>query len=107
MSNMEHTDHHWRATSKVFALLCECGVVYHDWLQVEIEKLRAAAAAGAAPAPTGPSEETITLRAQLEEARREAATLRTQLAEARAVIDEATRELEVQAAVVTDAVTHG
>jgi hypothetical protein len=71
---MEHK-HQWRATSKVFALVCECGVVYHDWLKVEIEKLKAASS----------SQEVAELRTGLEEAR---------------------RELEFQAAEITDALTH-
>jgi hypothetical protein len=93
---MTHTQHHWRATNKVFALVCECGLVYHEWLQIEIEKLRSAAAAPLAP--TGPSEETIALRVQLEETQREVTTLRTQL-------DGVKSELEIQAAEVTDLLT--
>lgn len=86
-----HT-HHWRATSKVFALVCECGTVYHDWLLAEVDRLKVTAPTP--PPPPGPSEEVITLRAQLEEARSETAKLRADL-------DEAKRELEARAAQVT------
>jgi DNA-binding FadR family transcriptional regulator len=33
-------DHKFRATSKVFALQCECGVVYHDWLKEQLQALK-------------------------------------------------------------------
>ena len=33
-------DHKFRATSKVFALRCECGVVYHDWLKEQLQALK-------------------------------------------------------------------
>jgi hypothetical protein len=82
-----HT-HHWRTTSKVFALVCECGTIYHDWLLAEVDRLKAVSTA------SGPSEEVITLRAQLEEARSEAVKLRGEL-------DETKRELEERAAQVT------
>ena len=81
---MEHA-HHWRATSKVFALVCECGVVYHDWLVAEIDRLKKSGAA-----PVISAEEVAALRAQLEAARTETATLRAEL-------DEAKRELETRA----------
>ena len=84
---MSHA-HHWRATSKIFALMCECGTVYHDWLLAEIDRLKTASTA------PGPSEEVTTLRAQLEEARRETTAVRAEL-------DEAKRELEARAAQVT------
>lgn len=88
---MEHA-HYWRATSKVFAMVCECGVVYHDWLVAEIGLLKKGAVAAAPPPAAAPAsiEEVAALRAQLEEARREAASLRGEL-------DEARRELEAQA----------
>jgi hypothetical protein len=91
MRAMSHA-HHWRATSKVFALVCECGTTYHEWLLAEIDRLKATAA------PTQPAEEVLALRAQLEELRRESAGLREQLEEAR-------RELEAQAAKVTSQVS--
>jgi hypothetical protein len=52
--------HKWRATTKIFALACECGAVYHDWLKDQLAKLSAAASS---------SEETAKLRAELEEAK--------------------------------------
>jgi hypothetical protein len=87
---MEH-EHHWRATSKVFALVCECGIAYHEWLLTEIDQLKVASVS---PPPQGPNEEVVALRAQLEEARREAGSLRAEL-------DEARRELETRAEKVT------
>lgn len=90
---MDHA-HHWRATSKVFARVCDCGVTYHDWLLMEnewllteVDRLKAVPTAPTAPSST---EEITTLRAQLEEVRQEAATLRTDL-------DVARRELEARA----------
>ena len=87
---MEHA-HHWRATSKVFARVCDCGVAYHDWLLTEnewllteIERLKAV------PAALSSTEEITTLRVQLEEARREAATFCADL-------DVARRDLEASA----------
>ena len=92
---MDHA-HHWRATSKVFARVCDCGLAYHDWLLMEnewllteVDRLKAAAA----PTTPGPSEEVVTLRVQLEEARSASVTLRAEL-------DAAKRELEARAAQV-------
>jgi predicted nucleic acid-binding Zn-ribbon protein len=91
---MSHA-HHWRATSKVFALVCECGVVYHDWLLAEVDRMKKEAIAS----QSVPSAEEITaLRAQLEEARRERDALRGEL-------DEARKELETRAAAITQSVT--
>ena len=85
---MEHT-HHWRATSKVFARVCDCGVAYHDWLLTENEWLLTEVdRLTAAPLALSSVEES-TLRAQLEEARREAAILRAELDEARRELVEA------------------
>ena len=91
---MDHA-HHWRATSKVFARVCDCGLAYHDWLLMEnewllteVDRLKAAA-----PTTPGPNEEVVTLRAQLEEARGASVKLRAEL-------DEAKRELEARAAQV-------
>lgn len=87
---MDHA-HHWRATSKVFALVCECGTAYHEWLLAEIERLKTATA----PLPPAVSaEEVATLRAQLEEARSQSAALRAEL-------DEARQEIETHAEKVT------
>jgi HAMP domain-containing protein len=88
---MEHT-HQWRATSKVFALVCECSVVYHDWLKAKIEKLQTAAS------PTEANE----LRAKLNAQGAELNTARAELDAAHAALDEARRELERQAAVIAD-----
>jgi len=113
---MEHA-HHWRATSKVFALVCDCGVAYHEALVAEIEhlhtvQLQLKTATPAATVEVGDlraqleeaAREATALRAQLEEAAREAPALRTQLEEARreatalrAELDEARRELDVHA----------
>jgi DNA repair exonuclease SbcCD ATPase subunit len=91
---MEHT-HQWRATSKVFALVCECSVVYHDWLKAEIEKLRTAAS----------SAEADELRAKLVARDAELNAARAELDAAHAALDEARRELERQAAEIANAVS--
>ena len=92
---MDHA-HHWRATSKVFARVCDCGLAYHDWLLMEnewllteVDRLKAAP-----PTTPGPNEEVIALRTQLEEARSESVKLRAEL-------DAAKRELAERAAQVT------
>ena len=92
---MDHA-HHWRATSKVFARVCDCGLAYHDWLLMEnewllteVDRLKAAA-----PTTPGPNEDVVALRVQLEEARSESVKLRAELAAAK-------RELEERAAQVT------
>lgn len=56
---MSDHDHKWRATTKIFALVCECGEVYHDWLKAQLTKLAAATT----------SDEVVDLRAQLKEAK--------------------------------------
>jgi uncharacterized protein (DUF3084 family) len=91
---MEHS-HQWRATSKVFALVCECGVVYHDWLKAEIEKLRNA---NASP------QDANALRVELNNKQAELDAARRELDAAHAALDEARRELERQAAEITDTV---
>lgn len=109
---MEHA-HHWRATSKVFALVCDCGVACHEALAAEIEQLKAATPTAPADVgvPRAQLEEAVreatALRTQLEEAVREAPVLRAQLEEARreatalrAELDEVRRDLEARAKVV-------
>jgi hypothetical protein len=91
---MDHA-HHWRATSKVFALTCECGIVYHDWLLAEVERLKTAAAPAS---PSISAEEVAALRTQLNDVCRERDMLLAELVEARA-------ELEKQAAAITQSVT--
>ena len=91
---MEHA-HHWRATSKVFARVCDCGVAYHDWLLMENEWLLSEvdslkAAVQTSSTASNSTEEITALRAQLEEVRREAAALRADL-------DLAHRELAARA----------
>jgi len=83
---MDQHAHHWRATSKVFALVCECGIIYHDWLVVEIDRLKQ---------PTAPvqGDTVFALQTQLEETRKERDVLRAELEEAR-------RELEARAQAV-------
>lgn len=76
--------HHWRATSKVFARVCDCGVAYHDWLLMENEWLLSEvdslkAAVQTSPATPNSTEEITALRAQLEKVQREAAELRSDL----------------------------
>ena len=85
---MDHA-HRWRATNKVFALVCECGLVYHDWLLAEVDRLKKPAS----------SDDVAVLRIQLDEALVESAALRTQIDEAqaestrlRALLDTADRE---------------
>lgn len=90
IGGMSHA-HHWRTTSKVFALVCECGIVYHDWLLAEIDRLKAT---GVPVTPTVSAEEIAALRSQLEEARRERDALRAQL-------DEAQKEFATRAEQVT------
>jgi len=92
---MEHK-HQWRATSKVFALVCECSAVYHDWLKTEIEKLRSSSSV---------PQEADELRAKLNAQRVELDAARAELDTAHAALDEARRELEVRAAEIADAVT--
>jgi hypothetical protein len=90
IGGMSHA-HHWRATNKIFALVCECGTVYHEWLLAEIDRLKAA---GASAAPAVSAEEVAALRAQLAEAQRDREALRAQL-------DEAQKELATRAEQVT------
>ena len=68
-----HHAHQWRATSKVFALVCECGLVYHEWLVAEVDRLKA-------PSSTS-GDDVAVLRIQLDEALAEADKLRAQLGE--------------------------
>lgn len=86
---MDHK-HHWRATSKVFALVCECGTAYHEWLLAEVERLKSA---------SSPPEPAViaALNEQLAEVRRERDALRAELDEARA-------ELERRATAITQSV---
>lgn len=90
MRGMSHA-HHWRTTSKIFALVCECGIVYHDWLLAEIDRLKAA---GVPVTPAVSAEEVAALRTQLADAQRERDALRAQL-------DEAQKELATRAEQVT------
>jgi hypothetical protein len=90
--SMNDHPHHWRATSKIFALVCDCGLTYHEWLLAEIERLKTAAGPSAAAA------EITTLNDQLAEVRRERDALRADL-------DEARETLERQAAAITQSVT--
>jgi DNA repair exonuclease SbcCD ATPase subunit len=92
---MEGHAHQWRATSKVFALVCECGTVYHDWLKAEIEKLRTASS----------PQEANALRAELDIKRAELEAARRELDAAHAALDEARRELERRAAEIADGLT--
>jgi hypothetical protein len=87
---MSHA-HHWRATNKIFALVCECGIVYHEWLLAEIDRLKAA---GAVAVPAVSAEEIAALRTQLADAQRDRDALRAQL-------DEAQKELATRAEQVT------
>ena len=92
--------HHWRATSKVFARVCDCGVTYHDWLLMENEWLLSEvdslkAAVQTSSTTSNSTEEVTALRAQLEEARREVAALRADL-------DLAHRELATRAKSVSN-----
>lgn len=112
LTDHDHT-HQWRATSKVFALVCACGVPYHEWLLTEIEKLKATAAQPMEPFVTqeevdriqgdllalrvSSQKEIEQLRAALSSAQLEGTILRSELEDAR-------RELEVQAEEVTAAI---
>jgi hypothetical protein len=82
--------HHWRATSKIFALACECGIIYHDWLLGEIDRLRKSAVSS-----DDAMLREMTLSEELSKARREIENLR-------AMIDEAKHELETGAAEIAD-----
>lgn len=73
----DHT-HRWRATSKVFALVCDCGTVYHNWLLAEIDKLKATTAT-----PPEPLEPYIT-QADLDNATAVTDRLHEELAKLRA-----------------------
>jgi len=113
--------HQWRATTKVFALVCECGTAYHEWLLTEIERLKVAASTP--PEPLEPfitqddvdrvrstmQEEIDQLRAgsqvELERLSTALTAVQTENAALRAEIEEARRELEVQAEEVAGALT--
>lgn len=123
MSDTEDHTHRWRATSKVFALVCDCGTSYHDWLLTEIEKLKVVAALPPAPLEpyitqadidnatavmdrlheelaklrTSSQVEIDRLRIALESAQHESTALRAELHDARAA-------LEIQAEEVTAAI---
>lgn len=102
---MDHA-HHWRATTKVFALVCECGLVYHECLLAEIDTLKAALTASM-PSVTPlitPTEDTNLLRAELQQAQLATVTMREELDAARreseklrAELDEANRMRATQA----------
>jgi septal ring factor EnvC (AmiA/AmiB activator) len=102
MRSMEHK-HHWRATSKVFALVCDCGEVCHEYLSKEMDRITSNAQAVIAPVAELPppidvaasfeatiqqlNSDVLTLRSLLDAAQREVAELKPQLETAR-------RELE-------------
>lgn len=96
----EHTDHahQWRATSRVFALVCECGTVYHNWLLAEIDKLKASATADADPARSHLTRDEVNkLLVDLCEAQAGAASAQNEAAALRAELDHVRHALELQA----------
>lgn len=90
---MDHA-HQWRATSKVFALVCECGLVYHEWLVAEVDRLKAPSSAS--------GDDVAVLRIQIDEALAESDKLRAGNASLRAQLDEAKQQLEKQAQEITN-----
>jgi septal ring factor EnvC (AmiA/AmiB activator) len=99
---MDHK-HHWRATSKVFALVCDCGEVCHEWLSKEVDRITSNGQAVIAPMPMLPpivdnsahleatiqqlNVEVVALREQLAVAQRETAELKPQLETAKRELD--------------------
>ena len=103
---MEHA-HHWRATSKVFARVCDCGVAYHEWLLTENEWLLTEVDRLKAAPPALSSTEESALREQLEEARREATALRAELDEARRALEARAKVAPQIDAACTGSLVHG
>lgn len=77
---MDH-EHHWRATNKVFAKVCDCGAIYHDWFTAQLVPLIVT---------QGTLPPIVDVRAALEgtiqQLTREVSTLRDQLAAALAEV---------------------